>query len=258
MKKRIQEEKERIISLFGINEQEEDMGKFEMGIENIVASPLEKLQKIKFYDAKMKPIEFSSNEEDLVVSKIDDIDGKYGDNAIVRAAVSVKGGKDEPIIKYGSFATDSEIIDRDSIFDKDEVVSDGDSVRDYFEIEMSGPDIDDYKVVRLGVEDFESEDETEMDKGKVEKETEPQEPVLKEPEQPFEEEMKLKEKKGLATLLDTDEVSNDFTKRQKKVLEKLKGEGYLLKRPENTEGYTKKKVTSKEFTESFNVWEPKK
>jgi hypothetical protein len=258
MKKRIQEEKQRIISLFGINEQEEDMGKLEMDMENIVASPLDKFKKIKFYDAKMKPIEFTSDEEDSVVSKIDDIDGGNGDNAIVRAAVSVKGGKDEPIIKYGSFATDSEIIDRDSIFDEDEVVSDGDTVRDYFEIKMSGPDIDDYKVVRLGVEDFESEDETEMDKGKVEKETEPQEPVSKEPEQPFEEEMKLKEKKGLATLLDTNEVSNDFTKRQKKVLEKLKGEGYLLKRPENTEGYTKKKVTSKEFTEAFNVWEPKK
>lgn len=254
MKRKLQEEKERIISLFGLREQEEEM---------VSVAPLEKFKKIKFYDAKMKPIEFTSDEEEMVISKVGDVmsDGKYGDNAVVRAAVSVKGGngKDEPIIKYGSFATDSEIIDRDSIFDKDEIVSDGDSVRDYFEIEMSGgPDIDDYNVVRLGVEDFKSEDETEMDKGKVEKETEPQEPVQQEPEQPFEEEMKLKEKKGLATLLDTNEVSNDFTKRQKKVLEKLKGEGYLLKRPENTEGYTKKKVTSKEFTEAFNVWEPKK
>ena len=121
---------------------------------------------------------------------------------------------------------------------------------------MSGPDIDDYKVTRVKVDEFKGkEDEEEVEK---EDETSVEEPVQQEPEQPFEEEMKQKEKKGLASLLDGNEPSNDFTKRQKKVLEKLKGEGYLLNRPENEEGYTRKKVTSKEFTESFNVWEPKK
>jgi len=247
MKKRIQEERERIISLLGINEQE----------EVIEITPLDKFKKIKFYDAKLKPIEFTADEEDLVLSRISDIDGSRGDNTIVRAAVSVKGGKKEPIIKFGSFATDSEVINKDTIFDDEgDFTSDGDEIRDYFEIVMSGPDIDDYKVTRVKVDEFKGkEDEEEVEK---EDETSVEEPVQQEPEQPFEEEMKLKEKKGLASLLDGNEPSNDFTIRQKKVLEKLKGDGYLLNRPENEEGYTRKKVTSKEFTESFNVWEPKK
>jgi len=247
MKKRIQEERERIISLLGINEQE----------EVIEITPLDKFKKIKFYDAKLKPIEFTADEEDLVLSRISDIDGSRGDNTIVRAAVSVKGGKKEPIIKFGSFATDSEVINKDTIFDDEgDFTSDGDEIRDYFEIVMSGPDIDDYKVTRVKVDEFKGkEDEEEVEK---EDETSVEEPVQQEPEQPFEEEMKLKEKKGLASLLDGNEPSNDFTIRQKKVLEKLKGNGYLLNRPENEEGYTRKKVTSKEFTESFNVWEPKK
>lgn len=247
MRKTINEEKERIISLFGINEQE----------EVIEVTPLDKFRKIKFYDAKLKPIDFTSEEEELVLSKISDIDGSRGDNSIVRAAVSVKGGKKEPIIKFGSFATDSEVINKDTIFDDEgDFTSDGDEIRDYFEIVMSGPDIDDYKVTRVKVDEFKGkEDEEEVEK---EDETSVEEPVQQEPEQPFEEEMKEKEKKGLASLLDGNEPSNDFTKRQKKVLEKLKGEGYLLNRPENEEGYIRKKVTSKEFTESFNVWEPKK
>ena len=247
MKKRIQEERERIISLLGINEQE----------EVIEVTPLDKFRKIKFYDAKLKPIDFTAEEEELVLSKISDIDGSRGDNSIVRAAVSVKGGKKEPIIKFGSFATDSEVINKDTIFDdKGDFTGDGDEIRDYFEIVMSGPDIDDYKVTRVKVDEFKGkEDEEEVEK---EDETSVEEPVQQEPEQPFEEEMKNKEKKGLASLLDGNEPSNDFTKRQKLVLKKLKGEGYLLNRPENEEGYTRKKVTSKEFAESFNVWEPKK
>src|SRR6056300_607459 len=219
MKKRIQEERERIISLLGINEQE----------EVIEITPLDKFKKIKFYDAKLKPIEFTADEEDLVLSRISDIDGSRGDNTIVRAAVSVKGGKKEPIIKFGSFATDSEVINKDTIFDDEgDFTSDGDEIRDYFEIVMSGPDIDDYKVTRVKVDEFKGkEDEEEVEK---EDETSVEEPVQQEPEQPFEEEMKLKEKKGLASLLDGNEPSNDFTIRQKKVLEKLKGDGYLLNR----------------------------
>jgi hypothetical protein len=251
MRKTIIEERKRIISLFGLNEQE----------EIIKITPLEKFKKIKFYDKNMKPIEFTADEQEMVISKVGDVmsDGSYGDNAVVRAAVSIKGGKDEPLIKFGSFATDSEVIDRKTIFDDEgDFVNDGDNMRDYFEIVMSGPDIDDYKITRVRAEEFDKEkDDEEMEK-EVKTEPQPEQEPVK--EQPFEEEMKQKEKKGLASLLDgnVEETSNNFTKRQKKVLEKLKGEGYLLNRPENTEGYTKKKVTSKEFTESFNVWEPKK
>jgi len=246
MKRRLQEEKERIISLFGLREQEEEM---------VSVAPLEKFKKIKFYDAKMKPIEFTSDEEEMVINKVGDVmsDGKYGDNAVVRAAVSVKGGKDEPMIKFGSFATDSEVINRDSIFDEDDFMDDGDNVRDYFEIVMTGPDIDDYKVVRVKAKDFEAEDEEE--EMEVEKSVEPEEEPVK--EEPFEEVMKEKEKKGLHSLLSAGEITNEFTKNQKKVLEKLKGEGYLFKEPENKEGYKRMKVKSGEFNEELTVWKQK-
>jgi hypothetical protein len=70
--------------------------------------------------------------------------------------------------------------------------------------------------------------------------------------------MKQKESKGLASLVDTDNVSNDLTKKQKEIVEKLKGQGYLFKRPVEDSEYNTKKVNSAEFVESFHVWEKKK
>lgn len=246
MKRTIKEERDRIISLLGIREQEESI---------IKTTPLEKFKKIKFYDAKMKPIEFTADEENTVISKVEDVmtDGAYGDKSIVRAAVSVKGGKDEPTIKFGSFATDSEIIDRETIYDDDgDFMNDGDNIRDYFEIVMTGPDIDDYKIVRVRAQDLEEEPEKE---DMVEPEVEqPEQPVK---EEPFEQVMKEKERKGFSSLLSQGEITNEFTKNQKRVLEKLKGSGYLFKEPEATEGYKRMKVKSGEFNEEFTVWKKK-
>lgn len=243
MRRTIKEERDRIISLLGIREQEESI---------IKTTPLEKFKKIKFYDAKMKPIEFTADEENTVISKVEDVmtDGAYGDKSIVRAAISIKGGKDEPIIKFGSFATDSEIIDRGTIYDDDgDFMNDGDNMRDYFEIVMTGPDIDDYKIVRVRAQDLEEEPEKE----------DMVEPEVKQPvkDEPFEQVMKEKERKGFSSLLSQDEITDEFTKNQKRVLEKLKGSGYLFKEPKTTEGYKKMKVKSGQFNEEFTVWKKK-
>ena len=252
MKKRIQEEKQRIISLFGINEQEEDMGKPKPEL-----TLKDKFKLIKFNDKKGKEVSVDFDEIDNINDNIDLFKqlGNNEDTSLIKAVIASKGNKDdEYYIVGGSFPSAVLDVRLDTEFTGD---YDGDSEYDYFKVESKGDNDKHFTLVKVGPEDLKNTS-SDMEKDEVETDVEVQEPVSKEPEQPFEEEMKLKEKKGLATLLDTNEVSNDFTKRQKKVLEKLKGEGYLLKRPENTEGYTKKKVTSKEFTESFNVWEPKK
>ena len=246
MRKTIIEERKIIISLFGLNEQEI---KPEMSIKD-------KLGLIKFNNKKGGEVEITVDDIDEITKnmKIFTSIGKNPDTSLLKAVISSKGGKNEEyLIVGGSFP--SSIFDVD--FDSDEVlVYDGSNEYDYFKVESKGDNDRDFSLVRVDSDKLKDNDEEES----VEKEVEIQKPIQQEPEQPFEEEMKEKEKKGLASLLDgnVEETSNNFTKRQKKVLEKLKGEGYLLNRPENTEGYTKKKVTSKEFTESFNVWEPKK
>jgi len=246
MRKTIIEERKRIISLFGLNEQEI---KPKMSIKD-------KLGLIKFNNKKGGEVEITVDDIDEITKnmKIFTSIGKNPDTSLLKAVISSKGGKNEEyLIVGGSFP--SSIFDVD--FDSDEVlVYDGSNEYDYFKVESKGDNDRDFSLVRVDSDKLKDNDEEES----VEKEVEIQKPIQQEPEQPFEEEMKEKEKKGLASLLDgnVEETSNNFTKRQKKVLEKLKGEGYLLNRPENTEGYTKKKVTSKEFTESFNVWEPKK
>jgi hypothetical protein len=249
MKKTINEEKERIISLFGLNEQEEN--KQEMSIKD-------KLGLIKFNSEKGKEVKISLDNIDDILKDMEIFKtmGNNLDTSLIKAVISSEGGKDEKyVIVGGSFP--SSIMD--VTFDKDEVFGDydGSSKFDYFKVESEGDNGKDFSLVRVESDELRNGDDEEESVEK-EVETSVEEPVQKEPEQPFEEEMKNKEKKGLASLLDGNEPSNDFTKRQKKVLEKLKGEGYLLNRPENEEGYVRKKVTSKEFTESFNVWQPKK
>jgi hypothetical protein len=250
MKRRIQEEKERIISLFGINED------VEMKPE---VSLKDKLDLIKFNNKKGGEVEITFDDIDDISRDMEHFT-KMGDNpdtALIKAVIASKGNKkEEYLIVGGSFPSNifSVTFDEDTTFGD----YDGNNKFDYFKVESLGDNDRHFSLVRVNSDELVSNEKGEEES--VEKETEIQEPVQQEPEQPFEEEMKQKEKKGLASLLDgnTEDTSNNFTKRQKKVLEKLKGEGYLLNRPENEEGYTRKKVTSKEFTESFNVWEPKK
>ena len=247
MKKTIIEERKRIISLFGLNEQEI---KPERSIKD-------KLDLIKFNNKKGGEVEISVDDIDKIMKDMEIFTsmGNNPDTSLLKSVISSKGGKNEEyLIVGGSFPS----LIFDVVFDRDEVFGDydGSSKYDYFKVESEGDNDRDFSLVRVESDKLKDNDEEES----VEKEVKIQEPVQQEPEKPFEEEMKEKEKKGLASLLDgnVEETSHNFTKRQKKVLEKLKGEGYLLNRPENEEGYVKKKVTSKEFTESFNVWEPKK
>jgi len=247
MKKTINEEKERIISLFGLNEEEIKQDR----------SIKDKLDLIKFNNKKGGEVEISVDNIDDIMKDMEIFKsmGNNPDTSLLKAVISSKGGKNEEyLIVGGSFP--SSIFD--VVFDRDEVFGDydGSSKYDYFKVESEGDNDRDFSLVRVESDKLKDNDEEES----VEKEVEIKEPIQQEPEKPFEEEMKEKEKKGLASLLDgnVEDTSKDFTKRQKKVLEKLKGEGYLLNRPENEEGYVRKKVTSKEFTESFNVWQPKK
>ena len=247
MKKTIIEERKRIISLFGLNEEEIKQDR----------SIKDKLDLIKFNNKKGGEVEISVDNIDNIMKDMEIFKsmGNNPDTSLLKAVISSKGGKNEEyLIVGGSFP--SSIFD--VVFDRDEVFGDydGSSKYDYFKVESEGDNDRDFSLVRVESDKLKDNDEEES----VEKEVKIQEPVQQEPEKPFEEEMKEKEKKGLASLLDgnVEDVSKDFTKRQNKVLDKLKGEGYLLNRPENEEGYVKKKVTSKEFTESFNVWQPKK
>jgi len=253
MKKKINEEKNRIIALFGINEQEEDMGK-----PTPELTLKDKFKLIKFNDKKGKEVSVDFDEIDNINDNIDLFKqlGNNEDTSLIKAVIASKGNKDdEYYIVGGSFPSAVLDVRLETGFTGD---YDGDSEYDYFKIESKGDNDKHFTLVKVGPEDLKNTS-SDMEKGEVETDVETKEPVQQQPEQPFEEEMKHKEKKGLATLLDGGEPEeNTFTKRQKKVLDKLKGEGYLLNRPENVEGYTKKRVTSKEFTESFNVWEPKK
>jgi len=79
-----------------------------------------------------------------------------------------------------------------------------------------------------------------------------------EKEEPFEEVMKEKEKKGLQSLLDGEGLTNELTKRQKEMLENLKKKGFKFDKPENADIYERVRISSKEFNESINAWRPKK
>lgn len=257
MKKRIQEERERIISLLGINEQEE------IRAEKPEITLKDKLDNLTLFSSK-NGSEIKTNIEDINDDKIKSLQkmGHNYDTALLKSIIKSKG-HDKDGMNYnvlgGSFPTKFFEIQYDgSNLEGDKY--DGDLMFDYFKVESDTKNGDDFNLIQVSSDELDIKEKPEVDKEgeDISKDVENQEPVQQEPEQPFEEEMKQKEKKGLASLLDGNEPSNDFTKRQKKVLEKLKGEGYLLNRPENEEGYIRKKVTSKEFTESFNVWEPKK
>jgi organic radical activating enzyme len=78
-----------------------------------------------------------------------------------------------------------------------------------------------------------------------------------EKEEPFEEVMKTKEKKGLQSLLGGEGLTNELTKSQKEMLENLKKKGFRFDKPENSDIYERVRINSKEFNESINAWRPK-
>lgn len=222
----------------------------------------DKLREFNFYTVDPKKgkqkISFTDDDREVMKNNFIDMSEKYPEDiAFIRSVVSCKDideKTNEPFVKLGSYRDSSNI---NLPFSKKvnglEKVLDGGI--NYFTIENNpGPDNRDFKILPGDlIKDIEFSEESKEDMGEPMGQPSPQ----VEKEEPFEEVMKGKEKKGLASLVQTDEVGNDFTKKQKEILEKLKKQGYLFKQPVNQEGYEMKKVNSKEFTESFKVWKKK-
>jgi len=222
----------------------------------------DKLREFNFYTVDPKKgkqkISFTDDDREVIVNNYGDMLENYPEDiAFIRSVVSCRDIDDktnEPFVRLGSYRDSSNI---NLPFSKKvnglEKVLDGGI--NYFTIMNNpGPDNRDFKIVpgdRIKDVDFDEETKEMMSKP----EPEPQQPMRK--EEPFEEVMKNKERKGLASLMDKGELSNDFTKSQKKIIEKLKREGYLFKQPVDEGGYEMKEVKSKEFTESFKVWKKK-
>lgn len=222
----------------------------------------DKLREFNFYTVDPKKgkqkISFTDDDREVMKNNFIDMSEKYPEDiAFIRSVVSCKDideKTNEPFVKLGSYRDSSNI---NLPFSKKvnglEKVLDGGI--NYFTIENNpGPDNRDFKILPGDlIKDVEFSEESKEDMGKQIRRPSPQ----VEKQEPFEEVMKGKEKKGLDALVQTDEVSNNFTKKQKEILEKLKKQGYLFKQPVNQEGYEMKKVKSKEFTESFKVWKKK-
>jgi len=219
----------------------------------------DKLREFNFYTVDPKKgkqkISFTDDDREVIVNNYGDMLENYPEDiAFIRSVVSCRDIDDktnEPFVRLGSYRDSSNInLPFSKRVNGLEKVLDGGI--NYFTIMNNpGPDNRDFKIVpgdRIKDVDFDEETKEMMSQP----ESQPQQPMRK--EEPFEEVMKNKERKGLASLMEKGELSNDFTKSQKKIIEKLKREGYLFKQPVDEGGYKKMKVKSKEFTEAFEVW----
>ena len=212
----------------------------------------EKLRDIYFYTVSEKGKErviFDLQDKRNIEQHLKDLHSQniVGDRGFVMAVVRAKGSdkEDGQLIKLGSYPKDSNV----NLGFGEEKGLGGLVGTQYFSIKNNdGPDDRDFEIVKGDInKDIEFKKEVEVEEPKL---------VVNQPvkEEPYEEVMKQKELKGLASLVSSDEVGNDFTKKQKEILEKLKGQGYLFKRPVEDSNYKKTKVKSSEFTESFHVW----
>ena len=220
----------------------------------------DKLREFNFYTVDPKKgkqkISFTDDDREVMKNNFIDMLEKYPEDiAFIRSVVSCKDideKTNEPFVKLGSYRDSSNInLPFSKRVNGLEKVLDGGI--NYFTIENNpGPDNRDFKILPGDlIKDIKFSEDSNMGEPMIQ----PKQKVNK--EEPFEEVMKGKEKKGLASLIQTNEVDNNFTKKQKEILEKLKKQGYLFKQPVNKEGYEMKKVKSKEFTESLKVWKKK-
>lgn len=218
----------------------------------------EKLRDIFFYSVnektgKKEQITFSLEDKKDIEQELRDLSNQNitGDKSLVMAVVRALGSDKEgnPIVKLGSYPKDSNV----NLGFEERGLGSLLGTQYFSIVNNEGPDSRDFEIKKGDIYDnmeFKKEDEKEE---KIS--NQPMEKPVK--EEPYEEVMRQKEKKGLESLVNTNEVDNNFTKKQKELLEKLKKGGYLFKRPVDESGYEKKKVKSKEFTESFNVWKKK-
>jgi len=222
----------------------------------------DKLREFNFYTIDPKKgkqkISFTDDDRESMKNSFLDMSEKYPEDiAFIRSVVDCRGIDDktnQPFVRIGSYRNNSNI----NLPFKNDSKGLGqllDSGINYFTME-NNPTADDRDFKILPGDQIKDVEFSEESKQEMSKPMEQPKPQMKK-EEPFEEVMKLKEKKGLASLVDTNEVSNNLSKKQKEIVEKLKKEGYLFKQPVDESGYDMREVKSKEFTESFKVWKKK-
>ena len=224
----------------------------------------DKLREFNFYSANDKgkqKVVFTDEDREEISKEFDDLIKKYPEDiAFIRAVVIAKGEdkkSGEPIVRLGSYYNNSNIeLPFNSQMNGLGKLLDGGIV--YFTIiNNEGPDYRDFKIVggdKIPEVEFNDKDKEEIE---LDNYTHSHDEEMAEMNEPFEEVMKKKEQKGLASLLDGD-LTNDLTKRQKEVLENLKKKGFKFEKPENADIYERVRVSSKEFNESIKAWKPKK
>jgi hypothetical protein len=228
-----------------------------------------KLKEFNFYSADEKKgkskVSFTDEEIDDIAREFDDLIKKYPEDiAFVRSVVISKGidkKTEQPIIKLGSYDTKSDI----SLFPNSKNL--GDLLQNYeggvvyFTIDNKpGPDNRDFRILKGDrIKNMEFKKETETDNRPLSKD-EVSEPFVEKPkpELPFEKQMIEKERRGLAFLLNNDDINNDLTKKQKELIKRLKNSGYKFNNPNQKDIYDKVRIKTDEFNESLEAWKPKK
>lgn len=222
----------------------------------------DKLREFNFYTIDPKKgkqkISFTDEDRESMKNSFLDMSEKYPEDiAFIRSVVDCRGIDDktnQPFVRIGSYRNNSNI----NLPFKNDSKGLGqllDSGINYFTME-NNPTADDRDFKILPGDQIKDVEFSEESRQEMSEPMEQPKPKMKK-EEPFEEVMKLKEKKGLASLVDTNEVNNNLSKKQKEIVEKLKKEGYLFKQPVDETGYDMREVKSKEFTESFKVWKKK-
>jgi hypothetical protein len=224
----------------------------------------DKLREFNFYSANDKgkqKVVFTDEDREEISREFDDLIKKYPEDiAFIRAVVIAKGEDKktgEPIIRLGSYYNNADIeLPFNSQMNGLGKLLDGGII--YFTvINNEGPDYRDFKIVggdKIPEVEFNDNEKEEIE---LDNYTHSHDQEMAEMEEPFEEVMKKKEQKGLSSLLEKGDVTNDLTKRQKEVLENLKKKGFKLSKPENADIYERVRVNSKEFNESIKAWKPK-
>lgn len=249
----------------------EQLSKFEQTKISVDEKIQTLLGKIRFYGVKDSDEGFVTKEIDFNTEQISNIkrnylefkeDGYDEDDSFVRAVIETMGmdktGK--PVVRLFSFDEQSNI----------NIIPDITTIKEskglarllkesiiYFTVDKSStsPDSRDVKIMKGN-----------LIKAKMvePKKEEPKQVEMREPqpepkkEEPFEMVMREKEKKGLASLLNTGTLSNDLTKRQKEIVEKLRKDGYKFSKPQNEEMYEMRNLKTAEFSEGIKIWKPKK
>ena len=223
----------------------------------------DKLKEFNFYTANDKGkqrVVFTDEDRENISKEFDDLIKKYPEDiAFIRAVVIAKGEDKktgEPIVRLGSYYNNANIeLPFNSQMNGLGKLLDGGIV--YFTVlNNEGPDYRDFKIV--GGDKIPEVDFNEKEKEEIQTDTYVNTHNQEmEKEEPFEEVMKEKEKKGLQSLLDGEGLTNELTKRQKDILENLKKKGFKFYKQENVDIYERVRISSKEFNESINAWRPK-